>query len=105
MGYTRCEDEVSEGMVKHTSKKLWKRRFVYFGRDRKRGDEPIPRYKERILNAQTTPDGSECWYAQDLNPALPRKHTHHIALTHEYVALAQIGGTGRLNIEVDRLHK
>ena len=36
---------------------------------------------------------------------LPAKHMQHIGLAHEYLPLAQIDGTGRLNIEVDHLYE
>ena len=94
-------------MIEHTSKKLWTRRFVYSrgDRDRKRSDKPVPGQEERILDMQTTSYCSACWYTQDLKAAFPRKHMQHIVLAHEYLPLAQIDGTGRLNIEVDHLYE
>ena len=58
-----------------------------------------------MLGTQTTSYCNACWYAQDLKAAPLRKHMQHTGLAHEYLPLAQIGGTGRLNIEVDHLYE
>jgi hypothetical protein len=87
-----------------TCNKLWKRRFIYFGRDTERGGKPVPRYKEWILYAPTAPYDGLRRYTQDLDAALSRKHMHHIQLAHERVPLVHVDVADRPEMNVNRLH-
>jgi hypothetical protein len=49
--------------------------------------------------------GGICWYAQDFNTALSRKHTHEIRLAHEHVSLVHVKVAGCREMDVDFLQE